>query len=49
MWQLCIASVSLRRNDENKWPESEDSDASSSLTLLQLTYTRLSGLIREKD
>ena len=49
MRQVYVTSVSLRKNDENKWPESEDIDASSSLTLFQLTYTRLSGLIREKD
>lgn len=41
MRQLCVASVSLSKNNENKWPELEDIDASSFLTLFQLIYTML--------
>ena len=43
----CCPGV-FKKNDENKWPESEDTDASSSLSWFQFTYTIFSGLTREQ-
>lgn len=47
---LCLYScpIVFKKNDENKWPESEDIDASSSLSWFQFTYTVFSGLTREQ-